>query len=64
MSKENQSSLLWTAETLKKELTQREGYMVLKVSSGTDKQTNCWTIEEKANVREGNCRIWRFITQR
>ena len=40
MLKENQPSLLQTAETLKEESTQGKEPMVLKISSRTNKQTN------------------------
>ena len=41
MLKEDQPSLLQNAEALRKESTQKEGPLVLEVSSRTNKQMSC-----------------------
>ena len=57
MSKEDQSSLLQTAETLKKKLTQRERCMILEVSSRMNGQTNHQKTREESSLKRGNCGI-------
>ena len=55
--KENQFSLLQTAETMKEELTQGKRLMVSEVSSRMSRPMNCKEGREESGLKRENCRI-------